>query len=195
MIRRARTILGAALVVCLALAGGSMAQQASEPTVVLGRPTDRSIALGILPNFAGEAVVDYGTVSGQYPNVSATVALASAKPGEIELTSLQPDTRYFYRLRTRSDRQADWRAGPEHTFVTARAPGQTFTFAVQGDSHPERANQMFNAALYTTNLRNAAGERPDFYIGLGDDFSVEHLLDTNTQSQDAINQLYATQRG
>jgi hypothetical protein len=65
---------------------------------------------------------------------------------------------------------------------------------VQGDSHPERANTMFNAALYTLNMQNVASRRPDFYLALGDDFSVENLLTSNALSQSSVDALYANQR-
>ena len=139
--------------------------------------------------------MEFGTSPGLYTGNTQVQTVGASGLTVLEVTSLQANTRYVYRARYRTPSEAAFRVEPERSFYTQRAAGSTFTFAVQGDSHPERANQMFNAALYTTNLRNAAGERPDFYIGLGDDFSVEHLLDTNTQSQDAINQLYATQRG
>ena len=72
-------------------------------------------------------------------------------------------------------------AEPESSFQTQRAPGSTFVFGVQGDSHPEREKTMFNGALYTQTLRAMAAEQPDFYVTSGDDFSVDTLPTPYTQ--------------
>jgi hypothetical protein len=54
---------------------------------------------------------------------------------------------------------------------------------------------MFNPDLYMLNLQNAAGRRPDFYFMLGDDFSIENLLEKNTLSQVNVDNVYLNQRG
>ena len=74
------------------------------------------------------------------------------------------------------------------------AAGKTFTFTLQGDSHPERPGNMFNSDLYARNMRNVAAREPDFYIALGDDFSVENILTANTLSASTVDALYANQR-
>ena len=66
-------------------------------------------------------------------------------------------------------------ARPECRFATQRAPGSTFTFAAQGDSHPERERNMFHPQLYRQTLQAVAEAQPDFYITSGDDFSVDTL--------------------
>jgi hypothetical protein len=55
-------------------------------------------------------------------------------------------------------------------------------FGVQGDSHPE---------LYARTLLNAASGKPDFYICMGDDFSVDTLRTINANE---IAERYALQR-
>ncbi|MCX6550299.1 MAG: metallophosphoesterase, partial [Acidobacteria bacterium] len=42
--------------------------------------------------------------------------------------------------------------------------------------------------------RNVAARQPDFYLALGDDFSVEGLLTKNLLSQDSVDQVYLNQR-
>ncbi len=81
--------------------------------------------------------------------------------------------------------------GEEHSFMTQRAPGSTFTFGIQGDSHPERVNKQFNADLYERTLLSAASDQPDFYMTIGDDFSVDQLKTVNA---DTVRQLYINQR-
>ena len=83
---------------------------------------------------------------------------------------------------------------PEQTFMTQRAAGSTFTFGVQGDSHPERDGEMFDAELYARTVERVREERPDFYVMLGDDFSIEHLIGRGSVSQASVDQVYARQR-
>jgi hypothetical protein len=68
-----------------------------------------------------------------------------------------------------------FQADTERTFRTQRSPGSTFTFDIQGDSHPERVGKEFNADLYIRTLQTAAADRPDFYLTIGDDFSADAL--------------------
>ena len=51
---------------------------------------------------------------------------------------------------------------------------------------------MFSPELYTTTMKGAAADHPDFYMMLGDDFSIENLL--GRLSQPAVDSVYAYQR-
>jgi hypothetical protein len=53
---------------------------------------------------------------------------------------------------------------------------------------------MFSAELYALNMRNVAGRQPDFYIGLGDDFSLNKLIDRNALTEQGVNEIYRGQR-
>ena len=141
-------------------------------SVMLGRPTDRSITLNLLAREPLTVTVEYGAVPGPDPTPMAPVNLQGGVPAEVRLTGLKPDTAYVYRLRSRPPGTTAFTAGPECGFHTQRAPGSTFSFEIQGDSHPERP-QQFDGALYTQTLRAAAADRPDFYLTSGDDFSVD----------------------
>lgn len=147
-------------------------------TEILGRPTDTSITVNVLPAVDMEVVITYGAEGGATQTVTA-VGKANT-PQEIQLSNLQPSTEYFYSVN----------GGTQHTFHTARAQGSTFTFDIQGDSHPERVKNQFNADLYTKTLLSAASDQPDFYMTIGDDFSVDALKDVNAQTVTAqyINQ-------
>jgi hypothetical protein len=151
---------------------------------ILGRPTNNSMTINVVPAKAMDIVVDYGTTAGVYDHQSAAVSAPGGSPIEITLDQLQPNTRYYYRLRYGDS------TGAEHSFMTQRAPGSTFTFGIQGDSHPERVNDQFNADLYERTLRSAASDQPDLYIAIGDDFSVDRLktVNANTVRQLDINQ-------
>lgn len=147
---------------------------------VLGQPTDRSITLAVRADAALEWYVEFGAKSGVYSSKTAPVTttadpnLPGFQVARTTLTGLEPDTQYFYRLQSRSA-DAAFTPGAEGRFHTQRLKGSTFVFGVQGDSHPERANTMFNAGLYTQTLKAMALELPDFYITNGDDFSVDTL--------------------
>lgn len=178
-------------------AGSTSAPAAAGATLlntIVGRPTATSIAVSVLCPVATEVYVEYGTASGRYTANTPTATALTADPVVLTLTGLTADTRYFYRVRTRGAADASFRADTEHQLQTQRGTGRTFSFGVQGDSHPERAGQMFNAALYTRNMQNVAAAQHDFYIALGDDFSVEPLLDRNALSQSAVDALYLNQR-
>lgn len=143
-------------------------------SAVLGRPTDRAITLNMLAGDPLEALIEYGTTAGRYDEHTQPVSLPAGTPVEVTLDGLKPDTAHFYRLRWRKPGEKDFTAGQEHRFHTQRRPGSTFTFEIQGDSHPERAHQH-DPALYAQTLLAAAADCPDFYMTIGDDFSVDYL--------------------
>ena len=150
-----------------------------------GRPTNNSLTLNVIPDNAIELYGEYGTAPGVYTMRTTAQALAANTPREIVLEGLQPDTRYYYRLR------AGDTATAERTFVTQRAPGSSFVFNVQGDSHPERVRKQFDATLYERALKTAAADQPDFYITIGDDFSVDNLKSIDAE---IVRGLYLKQR-
>lgn len=152
---------------------------------ILGRPTDTSITLNLVPAADVSLSVEYGVASGDYAQATAPKTIPAGQPSELTLTDLQPNTRYYYRLRYGDA------VSPERTFVTQRAPGTAFTFAIQGDSHPERVNKQFNADLYVRTLTSVAAAQPDFYMTIGDDFSVDTLKTVNAET---VRALYVAQR-
>jgi phosphodiesterase/alkaline phosphatase D-like protein len=142
---------------------------------ILGRPTASSVAVSAVADATLQTYVQYGTSSQTYGKRTATITRTAGTPIAVTLSGLKSNTRYYYRLRYRRPGAKTFSARPAHTFVTRRAPGSTFVFEVQGDSHPERANKQFNSALYTQMLKDVAADRPDFYLTSGDDFSVDTL--------------------
>jgi hypothetical protein len=184
-------ILGWGFLAFLVALSAGAETAASGITIVLGRPADRSIAVSVLADQAMDGYLEYGMASGQYSLSTAATSLPSGRPVEFELAGLQPNSRYFYRLRYKSAADGTFQADTEASFRTQRAPGQSFAFALQADSHPERGNTMFNADLYVRTLQLVAADQPDFYLTLGDDFSVDNLTTTNASTVAA---LYARQR-
>ncbi|MCE9615254.1 MAG: metallophosphoesterase [Lentisphaerae bacterium] len=164
-------------------------EPAASLSVILGRPTDRSIALSVLSATDVDARVAYGAELGTFSTTTDVHTLKAGVPSEFELAVLKPDTRYYYHLAGRSPKPL-----AEGLFHTQRAAGSAFTFALQGDSHPERQGKMFDPALYARTLHNVAKDLPDFYITMGDDFSIERLIERQTLGQAAVDQVYDWQR-
>ena len=83
---------------------------------------------------------------------------------EVQITGLQPDTRYFYRTRYINPSQPGvTEARPEQTFHTARVKGEPFTFTVTSDSH---LGMLGDANRYIQDSNNIASEQPDFNIDM-----------------------------
>lgn len=164
------------------LAFGLSAWSAPNTTLILGQPTDRSVTVNARSDAPLELYLEYGAGAGVYDR-STKAGTMTADPysqgyfiSQLAIDGLRADTRYFYRLRSRAAGSTDvFAAGSENSFHTQRAPGSTFVFCVQGDSHPEREKTMFSPALYAQTLKAVAREQPDFFITSGDDFSVDTL--------------------
>ncbi|MEI6128679.1 MAG: YHYH protein [Planctomycetota bacterium] len=162
--------------------------------VVLGRATDHSITVSVLSRQDIAMELEYGTVPNVFSQRTSEVNAKAKIPVEVELQPLATNTRYYYRVRFRGVAEPAFRVAAVSTFMTQRAAGSEFVFAVQGDSHPERPSKMFNGDLYRATLRLAAQQSPDFYVTLGDDFSVERLITSRQLTQVNVNALYAEQR-
>ncbi len=149
-------------------------------TIILGAPEANQITMSVVPNGSLEGYVEYGT---------SRTAVQSF-PGQLTLTNLTADAEYSYRLFYRKPGETEFKTGPEYHFHTARTSGSPFVFEIQGDSHPERIGKQNDPALYAQTLLAVANDRPDFYICMGDDFSVDTLPEVNAQT---VRQAYVKQ--
>ena len=187
---RARAAVGTALAVAMAAGLVALPSDAEQVTAVLGRPTDRSVAITVRSDTAVELFVEWGPAPGVYASRSASVTGAARAPLELVMDGLAPDTATYYRVRSRAAGATEpFAEGAERSFHTQRAPGSPFLFAVQGDSHPERASQ-FDGSLYERTLQTVAADRPDFFITSGDDFSIDAL---QTITDVTVSERYALQ--
>ena len=159
-------------------------------SLVLGRVTGRAVTVSTLSAERGEGYFEYGPGTGRYPSKTGVRTFPAGEPVETDFENLQPNTEYFYRLQYRQPGEAAVHAQPECRFHTQRPPGSTFTFGIQGDSHPERP-QMYDAELYARTLQCAAIGKPDFYFCMGDDFSVDTL---RALTAETVAERYAIQR-
>lgn len=160
---------------------------------ILGRSSDRSVAVSVCSAQELEAYVEYWKSPAAVQKTQSRI-LKPGVPSDFEIGGLTPNTSYSYRLNTRKPGAVAFEKGDEGRIQTQRHAGGSFTFAVQGDSHPERLGRMFDPALYEITMRHVAKDAPDFYFLMGDDFSIERLIEQGNRSQAAVNAVYAQQR-
>lgn len=139
---------------------------------ILGRPTDNSITVQAFFDDSIDVFVEYGTTSGAYTAQTTAQTFPGKSPVVIVLNGLQPDTKYFYRLKCRHTGVGIFVPRPEHYFHTQRAKGSTFSFVVQADPHMD--NQT-DTAVYARCLQNQLEDNPDFMIDLGDFLMTDKL--------------------
>lgn len=149
-------------------------------SLIVARTTDTTVDINVLPRLDVQGAICYRKAGDNIIQRSAQIDMKSGTPSVLHIENLQGNSRYEYWLECSPAVKS-----PEYSFNTQRAPGTSFTFIVQGDSHPERGHQ--NAPeLYQQALRRIALERPDFFIALGDDFSVDTLREITPASVDNI---------
>jgi len=137
--------------------------------VVLGRPTKDSVTVSALAYEEREGVIAFGEKSGALAGKTSVFPLKKDEPAEVTLKGLKADSRVFYQLSTRTPGET-WKAEPERSFRTQRAPGSAFTFTVQADPHLDYG---VDTAVYEKSLANALAAKTDFHIDLGDTFMVD----------------------
>jgi hypothetical protein len=154
---------------------------------LLGKPTDTSITINIVPDSTIEYYYEYGIdEGGPYAAQTSPMTAAGGQPHEIVITGLSPDTRYYYRMVYDGDgdvNDGDYEVRGEHTFHTQRVRGEEFVFTITSDSH----HQMNTA--HQQAMQNVLSDQPDFHLDLGDTFYPD-----NTTSQSAVNQDYLDYR-
>jgi len=149
------------------------------PNIILGRPTDTSITASVLLDKSTEWYAEYGTSPGVYAFTSKSVQGEAGIPFELDLTGLQPNTRYYYRIQYKSN--GNYTSTPEYTFHTQRAKGSTFKFTIEADEHLYDKKGV--RSLYQICLANQAAEKPDFMLSLGDTFGDDHTPFTTTSKE------------
>jgi hypothetical protein len=177
------------LVFVLSLLGGA-ATSAKAATAItftggelLGKPTDTSITVNIIPDTTIEYHYQYGTSPGSYTAQTPNETAIGDQPHEVVIDGLAANTRYYYRMRYHLPEETDWIVRDEYTFHTQRAKEDEFVFTITSDSH----------AQFTTNhqqaMQNVKNDQPDFNIDLGDTF-----YSGNASSQSAVDSSYLAYR-
>ena len=103
--------------------------------VTLARPTDRSVTVVVTSYEDLETSVEYGTTPGDYFASTPPKKCNRGDTQHLLLSSLKPNTRYYYRVRYQIQGTPWVEASPEYTFHTQRPPREPFCFTVQADSH------------------------------------------------------------
>lgn len=166
-----------------------------EPgNIVLGSPTNNSIAVSIILEKDAEGYIEYSTENGKYKTKTAVIKAENSEPVEININGLLPNSRYYYRLNYRKSGEKNYTATSESWFATQKNSSTSFSFGVQGDSHPEREGKMFHPELYRQTMSNVAASKPDFYFMLGDDFNIDRLLASNSATRENVEPVYKVQR-
>lgn len=174
--------------------GKAVGATAPIANVILGRPTNSSIALNILAAEKVNAYVEYGYSKTKYASKTSAVTVASGVPTTIELKNLKANSKIYYRLRYATGSAKTFQTGKQYSFSTAKQAALTFAFTVHGDTHPERAGKMFNSDLYYVTMANVAEQHPDFHILMGDDFSIDPLISKGAATQANVEKVYRTHR-
>ncbi|MFM8448870.1 MAG: YHYH protein [Haliscomenobacter sp.] len=145
---------------------------------LLGRPTDSSVTLSVLPAVDVDLYIEYGLQSGQYTGRTETFREIKNVPIDIQLSHLSPDTRYHYRIQVRPAGTTLFYSRPEYTFHTQRRKGSTFTFVVQADPH---LDEQSDTQVYKICLQNQLADQPDFMVDLGDFLMSDKLQEPSYQ--------------
>lgn len=151
---------------------------AQTKTIILGRPTDKSVTASILFDKKVDFYLEFGTQKGVYSSKTAVLTNTANTPNEVDMQGLAANTRYYYRLQYRLSGATNYTPTPEYTFITQRPVGAAFTFAVESDEHLYDKKGV--RSIYKLTLQNQLKEQPDFMLSLGDIFGDDHTPTTTT---------------
>lgn len=155
--------------------------------IIMTRPTDRAVTFSLLGYKPGKAFIEYAR-DGQADFVKTpTFELKPETPVEIVVDSLEPDSKYNYRLSTRFSDNTEFKVAPEYSFHTQRKPGHAFSFAVQADSHLDQGTRP---EIYELTLANMNAYHPDLMIDLGDTFMTDKYRDYKASQPQYMAQRY-----
>ncbi len=159
----------------IAVSGTSAPLSPVSFNILLGRPENASVTANIIPDQNVDFYIEYGTSSGAYTSQTATYTATANQPIEFVIEGLSANTRYYYHIVYHRTGVTDWNNAAEHSFITQRPPGSSFTFTVTSDSHLGQygGQTADETALYTQTLQNVAADHPDFHIDTGDTFAMD----------------------
>jgi hypothetical protein len=148
-----------------------------EPAVVpayrfntwLCRPGADRASVSVLAWEPMEVSIAFGPAGNALDRRTAPVALVPGEPRILVLDGLKPDAEYSYQVALRTA-AGGAEVDAVRRFHTQRAPGSTFSFVMQADSHLDTNTDV---RVYRQTLANMLAGRPDFMIDLGDTTMVD----------------------
>ena len=157
-------------------------EAAFDGNILVGRPTDTSVAISLLVFSDNEVYLEYGSSADQYTHSTDAQLIQEDDTYVFDVNNLEANTEYFYRIRFRADSSQSFAASSEYGFDTQKNEGSTFNFAVQADPHLG-ARTRFQKWCGDRCLREKSDDRvfaqtmesllryePDFLVDLGDTF-------------------------
>ena len=151
--------------------------------IILGRPTDTGITARIIASNPTTIFLEYGKESGHYTHKTEQFLASRKEPASITIDGLDEGCKYYYRLCFTLENLDEMAYTKAYSFTTARPEGESFTFAIQSDSHLlNKADKGF----YQKVMENIATKQPDFFFDLGDTFLNDKDLNA---SFDTINDI------
>jgi hypothetical protein len=191
-----RQLLKLALLVSAA-SSPFIAASAATPTnlrLMLGRPTNNSIALSLISNRDISAYIQYGTSKTRYTSKTSSQKVVAGNPVVFDLSKLKSNAIIYYRVAYIEAGNSKTVYGQQYSFRTQRSKAGSFSFTLHGDTHPERKGKMFNEDLYKVALGNVLSQKPDFHILMGDDFSIDPLISKGQANAQNVDKVYETHR-
>src|SRR5659263_606376 len=162
-LRRVLVILIFVTALMLAVAGPALG--VTTRNVAVSKVTGTSAVLVVKSDVTSNATVEYG----QAPGINTAMAAGyGAARHELSLVGLSASSTVYYRV-TITDAAAPSTSVtlPEKSFHTARAPGESFSFAVAGDNRPA-SDTVVQPAIWGTIVGQMAAENVDLALDVGD---------------------------
>jgi len=162
-LRRVLVILIFVTALMLAVAGPALG--VTTRNVAVSKVTGTSAVLVVKSDVTSNVTVEYG----QVPGINTAMAAGyGAARHELSLVGLSASSTVYYRV-TITDAAAPSTSVtlPEKSFHTARAPGESFSFAVAGDNRPA-SDTVVQPAIWGTIVGQMAAENVDLALDVGD---------------------------
>ena len=149
-------------------------------SIILGRPTDKSISVSLLFDQNTDFYIEYGTSTQTYNKTSSTYFSSANQTYTVTLSDLTVNTKYYYRLRYKNNAVSNFNASTEYFFQTQRNKDEAYVFTVEADEHLYDKKGI--RSMYQVTLNNQALDKPDFMLSLGDIFGDDHYPTTITSN-------------
>ncbi len=138
--------------------------------LILGRPTNSSVTVSIMPSRDMSGYVVYGQNIKDLTFKSPTISFTANQTTFFDLQGLKGNARYYYKFIYTKEGVEKLSASDLHNFQTARTAGTQFSFDIQADSH---LDENTGTDVYTQTLNNIARDSTDFLIDLGDTWMTD----------------------